>query len=481
MTSDGQSVERLREYLRNLKPEARAMLIVELERAQLRGDDMSGSDLVLAELRRAVRDEAQQVPRIGDAARLFFMPFEPFLINAPADHKRIGRIARVSLAPIWHWIGRDLMPAEAKAFSDDINRALLGGDKTKADQLVRALQDRVAVRMRETMTTISADEKAQRRLTIQVGSPRAADDVANILHVLEVRDELADLARRLPQNVRAFEREVIEQAKTHIDAALAAKAVEGNAARKADVTRYGVVLLMNRLAAPWQLIRLATRAADSDVAARVAETPYAVAVTIVLGEIEATVAELRSEFRAGRRITSMLRELRDGARGLRTEMDLSVDSAWSRQLAAIRSEVSSLLRPEIDATPGLVRRLLRPRPANEIKPGSTVDGIDVDEAEARVEFVAACRNCASELALSEVTLRAYSELTQYLETGSKALVDTLRHSGDADRPFRQSQVEAAIRLCRTLFGAEYADVLGKAADVAVHSATAAAERKSIRA
>ena len=69
MTSDGQSVERLREYLRNLKPEARAMLIAELERAQLRGDDMAGSELVLEELRRTIRIEAQRVPRIGDAAR----------------------------------------------------------------------------------------------------------------------------------------------------------------------------------------------------------------------------------------------------------------------------------------------------------------------------------------------------------------------------------------------------------------------------
>ena len=96
MTSDGQSVERLREYLRGLKPEARAMLIAVLERAQLRGDDMTGSELVLAELRRTIRAGAQQAPRIGDAARLFFKPFEPFLIDAPANHRRIGRIARAS-------------------------------------------------------------------------------------------------------------------------------------------------------------------------------------------------------------------------------------------------------------------------------------------------------------------------------------------------------------------------------------------------
>lgn len=479
MTSDGQSVERLREYLRNLKPEARAMLIAELERSQLRGNDMAGSDLVLAELRHTVRAEAQQVPRIGDAARLFFVPLEPFLVDAPADHKRIGRIARVSLEPIWSWIGRDLMPAETKALGDDINRALAAGDKTKADQLARALQDRAIMRMRDALATVGSEEKAQRRLAIQVGSPRATDDVATILHVLEIREVLADLARRLPNHVRAFEREVIEQTKAHFDAATSARALESNVARKADIVRYGLIVLMNRLAAPWQLIRLATRMAESDVAARVADTPYAVAVTIVLGEMEATVAELRTEFKAGRPVGSMLKELHDTARGLRTEMDLSVDSAWSRQLAAIRSDISNMLKPEVDATPGLVRRLLRPRPAKEIRPGSTLDGIDVDEAEARVEFVAACRNYAGELAFSEVTARAYSELTQYLDTGTKVLVDTLRHAGDADRPFRQSQVDAAVRFCRTLFGIEYAELMAKAADVAVQSA--AGERRPLRA
>ena len=70
MTSDGQSIERLREYLRALKPAARSLLLQELERNLLRGEENAGNDLVLAELRNAVRAEAQPVTRIGDAARM---------------------------------------------------------------------------------------------------------------------------------------------------------------------------------------------------------------------------------------------------------------------------------------------------------------------------------------------------------------------------------------------------------------------------
>jgi hypothetical protein len=477
MTSDGQSVERLRDYLRTLKPEARAMLVTELERGMLRGDEAAGNEFVLQELRRTIRAAGQAVPRIGDAARLFFAPLEPFLIDDGADHKRVGRLARVSLEPIWEWIGRDLMPAEAKALSDDINRALVADDGVKAELLTRALHERAIQRIKETIDAAGADEKMRRRLVVQVGTPRAFEDVDSLLRILVLRDVLGDLARRrLPKHLRTFEREQIDQVKALVEAAAAQKSPD-LAARKTDIFVCGLVLVMGRLALPWQLIRLATRAAESDDAARVAETPFANAVAIVLSEIECMVSELRVELKARRPVTSLLKGIHDAARGLRTEMDLSVDSPWSRQLAAIRTDISALLKAEIESTPGRVRRLLRPRPPNEIAPGALLDAIDVSDTEMLVEFVDACRSY--ELAVNEVTARTWLELQHYLETADKGLLDALRQAGAADRPFRQSQAEAAIRFCRTVFGADYAGLLAKAAEIAVQTGTV--ERKSVRA
>ncbi len=474
MTSDGQAIERLREYLRSLTPAARSMLVQELERSMARGEETAGNELILQELRRMLRADAEPAPRMGDADRLFFAPLEPFLVDARADHKRIGRIARVSLDPIWSWLARDLIPAEAKALGDDIARALVAGDRGKADQVVRALHDRAVVRMREMIAVTTNDDKARRRLGVHAGTPRAVEDLSAIIAILSLRDVLTDLARRLPGHIRVFDREQIDSIKTQIDAA-ASQIGADNGAKKADVYLYGLILVMNRLAAPWQLLRLGVRAADSDETVRIGETPYAMAVTLVLSETQCLVTELRAELKSGRPIVSMLKSIHDAARGMRSEIDLSVDSPWARQLAAMRADVSALLKAEIETTPGCVRRILRPRPAKEIAPGSLLDSFDVAEAENRVEFVCACRNFASELAVNEVTMRAHSELTLYLETGTKVLLDSLRHAGDADRPFRQSQVEAAIRLCRSVFGTEYAGLLAKAAEVAIQ--TAASERK----
>src|ERR1051326_2478604 len=101
MTSDRPAIERLREYLQDLSPAARAMLIAELEGAGRRGEKDAGTEVVLEKLRGFIRGESRPAPRIGNAARCFFMPVEPFLIDGPADHKRLGGLGGVSLDPIW--------------------------------------------------------------------------------------------------------------------------------------------------------------------------------------------------------------------------------------------------------------------------------------------------------------------------------------------------------------------------------------------
>ena len=81
-------------------------------------------------------------------------------------------------------------------------------------------------------------------------------------------------------------------------------------------------------------------------------------------------------------------------------------------------------------------------------------------------LAATCRNYASELAISEATRRVHSDLQNFFDTGTQVLLDRLRSSPPAERSFRQSQVDAAVRFCAKLFGTDFASTLAKAADVA---------------
>ncbi len=460
-----ETIERLRQYLRELSPPARSLLIGELERSLLRGDDVAGADLILQELRRVVRDQREGAPRIGSSARLFFKPLEPFLVDDLADHKHPGRIARSSLELLWAWIRRDLLPEDARILADEVNDALLADDEPKAEQITRAFQHRVVAAIEASFESAAADERAHRRLLAQIGTRRPGEDAMTLKCVLKGRDALASLAAHLPLRIGNLANGLLDECKVLIEA---------NSARDDDLFLYSLLVVMSRLTAPWQLIRFGVKAAASDTAARVAETHYAVAVTIVLAELERLVGELRKDLRSGRGVAvgALLKIIHDCARGLRTELDLPVDSSWGRALGALRAQIADLLRSEIESMPGRVRRLLRPRPSTEIRPNSALDPDEVAETEALVDFVGTCRYFASELAINEMTQRTFSELQQYLDSGMRALLDGLRHAGAADRSFRQSQVDAARRFCAKVFGQDYASLLGKAAEVA-----GAAERK----
>jgi hypothetical protein len=468
------TIERLRQFLRELSPKARSLLIGELERSLLRAGDVAGADLslhelLLQELRRVLRDQREGAPHISNSAQLFFKPLEPFLVDARDDHNHPGRIARASLEMLWTWIRRDLLAEDAKTLTNEVNEALLANNEAKAEQLIRKFQDRATIVIEMSLESAVSDENIRRRMLAQIGTQRPGEDATTLVCVLKNRDALATLAAHLPLRIGNLANGLLDECKLLI---------ENASAHDGDLFLYALLAVMNRLAAPWQLIRLGTKAAGSDTAARVAETPYGVAVTIVLADLERMVGELRDGLRNGQgvAVAALLKTIHDAARGLRRELDLPVDSTWGRALGAIRGQIADLLRAEIESMPGRVRRLLRPRPSTEIRPNSVLDFGEVAETEALVEFVGACRLFASELAIDEMTQRIFAELQQYLDNGMRPLLDGVRHAGSADRSFRQSQVDAAVRLCAKVFGQDYASLLGKAAEV-----PAAPERMALRA
>lgn len=451
--------ERLRRYLRDLKPEARALLVAELERASLSGEEPPGAAMILEALRNESRKAGLSFPRVGSPQRLFFVPVEPFLVDDIPERKHRGRISRACLGPMWDWISRDLMPDEAKAYVDQVNVLLATNDKKKAAEVARAFHDLAEQRMRDTVGAARTDEKLHGRLAAQVGTPHAIEDVREIAAILKVRDSLDEIAARLPRTIGNLADEQLE----NVGAVL-----ESPTARRSDVILYALLIVMARLNSPWQLTRLAVHAAKSDAASRVAATPFAVAIDVVLTDIDRMISNLRGAVKSGKgdEIAGLLKDIHDAARALRTEMDLPADSPWARQLAASRADVAKLLHAEIDNLPGQVRRMLRARPAREVSADAVLDALDVADVEAKLLLTAACRNYAGELAISEVTRRVTSDLQNYFDSGVQILLDRLRTSPPAERSYRQSQVDAAVKFCAKLFGADYAGVLAKAADVA---------------
>jgi len=456
------SIDRLKDYLGQLPPQAQALLMREFERAIERGEDTAVASLVLEQLRKVARGPGQGTsPRSRDAARLLFRALEPFLVegNLPA---RPGQIRRASLSPVFQWLARDGAPEQMREYETTLANDDGGGLEVAIRKLQLAAADAIF-----KITAPSGGDK-QRALT-RIGPPDVIEDLVPIGSVFHARDALDAFGSRVPGFIRVFGDSQIAS----VSAALNIPTLQ-----TPQLLPFALTMIMQRLTAPWQIIRIAIKMAASDDELRVAATPYGIAVTIALHDLFCLASGLRSDIRRGHfaNVAENLKSLHDGVRGLRTELDLRNDSTWGKQLASIRADISNTLQSEIESVPGRVRRILRQRPDKDIPAGARVDTAEVDEAALLIGFVAVCRTYASELAINEVTLRTYSDLQHYVEQTTESLVQSLRGGDSKARAYRQTQAQAAIRFCEALFGNEYASLMSRAVENALTG-----ERKSSRA
>jgi hypothetical protein len=449
------SIERLKVYLAQLPPQSLALLMREYERSIERGEDITVATFVLEELRKIVRAPGQDArARTEDPARHLFLALEPFLVEGIGS-VRPGQIRRASLLPVWQWLTRDGAPDEAREFQAVLANAVTSSEIERA---TRKFQIVAADKIVRIATPMPGGDTP--RALARIGPPHAVEDILSIGSVLKARDAIDAFGAKLPSYMRDFG-----------DAQCAAVngALNVPSLLTPQMLPFVLSLTMQRLSASWQIIRLAIKVAASDDEIRVAATSYGVAVTMVIHDLSRVAANLRADIRRGQfdHVSEHLKTLHDGVRGLRTELDIRNDSAWGRQLASIRVDISNSLQSEIDSVPGRVRRLLRQRADKDISASNKIDVADVEETAALIDFVAVCRTYASELAINEVTLRTYSDLQQYVEKSTESLVQALRNGSATVRAFRHQQVKAAIRFCEVLFGQDYASLMSRAAENAM--------------
>jgi hypothetical protein len=327
---------RLRAYLLTLTPQARLGLRHGLEPATT-GREASREQAALAELRR-LADDAD-----GAAVRLFFRPLAPFLID-DATRQHSGWVARSSLPALWAFVCHDLVHEEAAAFTQAATEALEAGAVLHADRLTNHFQDRVVAALRAAMAT-AEDDLGRRRLAMCIGTPRAAGELAALRWTLRGRDALAGLSARLPATIDDLLPQSIPVLTMLIE----------SAARPRELFVYALLMVFGRLAAPWQIVRLAAHAASSTSAARIAETPYGIVIDILLADIEHRIGALGAALADGdgAGAVALMRSIDAAIRGLRAEIIVPVGSTLGRRLSALDAEAAALaraaLRPQVAA------------------------------------------------------------------------------------------------------------------------------------
>ena len=168
------------------------------------------------------------------------------------------------------------------------------------------------------------------------------------------RDSLAKFDAALPGKISKFDDALVQKLTQLL-----------NELRKqhADAIPFAITLIARRLKAPWQLIRLATKAAPSKNAADIAATPYAIAVAMVLDRVDDNRAALRVALKNNRVLIAraLLTEIYDTEYALQVRIDQFEQSEWGARLRQLMDAIAALVEEEISRFPEDVGHVLGSR------------------------------------------------------------------------------------------------------------------------
>lgn len=348
------SVEAVRDYVRRLTPDARSRLLVELERLQLLGNGIKGTEALLAELRAEFRKGGRAHDRIKSPSRFFFQPLEPVLVDAAPEGAGSGRISRASLAPIWDWIGGTLLPVMTRDYENITRPLIVSNAIGEVEQMAAALQTKVFRILETSLATADGAERVRGELALYTASRTAIDDLARMLTVLRACHALARFQAGLPDRIASFAGAPLATTRHLLDALTATHA---------DAMPFALTMVIKRLRRPWQLIRLATGAARSRDVADIAATPYAAAVATVLDRLDDQRRELSTALKGGRVVIA--RDILAGVLGAEEALRLRIrrieTSDWGRRLEQVMAAVASDLNAEADKLPDGVHHVFDAR------------------------------------------------------------------------------------------------------------------------
>jgi len=348
------SVDRIREYLRGLTSQARASLLVEIERMLLYGESVPGADLMLAELRAEFRKGGQSSDRAGNPSRYFFKPIEALFVDRPPELVNAGQISRGSLSAIWEWINQILLPTMARDYCDQMKRAIVLNNAKDAKDISAAFQIKVVKYLEATLGSRRGIEEARSGLGKFITSRASFDDLKKVMAALQVRDALVAFNEALPAKIENLEGEVLASVRGLLDAF---------AAKQPEAIPFALTMAMKRLKTPWQVMRFANDTARGKDAGDIGTSRYAIGIVMVLDHLDDKRIALDQALRNNRIpiAKDILAEIYDIEDALKVRIERLDKPDCARRLDELMTAVDSHLRTELKTLPDKTRHVLESR------------------------------------------------------------------------------------------------------------------------
>ncbi|WP_298244290.1 hypothetical protein [uncultured Bradyrhizobium sp.] len=355
------AAEHLIQYLRQLAPQVRRRLLAELERLHLLGEDIPHSEPLIAALRAEFRNTGQNHYRVGNPSRYFFEPIEPVLMDGAPERANSGQIARGSLAPIWSLVTEQLLRSLAADYIASANDVISAGRQSEARQMARTFQKKALISLNGLLGSAEGAASVHDGLMAYTSSHATFDDLKKMLRYLDMQRELEDFGSALAPKIARLEGPGLDKV---------LGLLSGLKARRVDAVPFALTILAKRLETSWDLLSVATTPADDRAAARIATGSFAIAVSMVLDQIEEKHLLLQFALRNNRpvRAKEIVGEIYRIEEALRAQIELQ-GSDWARRLDGLMTAVQVAVDAEISSIPGDHRHLTHILESPRLRPG----------------------------------------------------------------------------------------------------------------
>jgi hypothetical protein len=351
--------EQLKQYLAQLSPQVRARLLGELERLLELGESIPRTEELIVSLRAEFPNGPE---RISEAERFFFQPLDPVLVDGAPERANSGQIARGSLLPIWNLLKTDLLTTMAREYVTDVSKVLV--NPKEAEKLAAGFQKKALGYLDGTMRSADGRDMVRAALRMYTSSPATFDDLAKVFTVFRATGALSKFAQGLPPKITKLQGAALTKVLDQLKALKAANA---------DAIPFALTIVARRLATPWQLLHLATKVVDSKAPAAIAATPYALAVSMVLDQIDERRLLLAVALRSNRVVVAkgILKEIYAIERALKTQIELG-DADWGSRLRNQMAAVAAALDAEVERSRTNVGNLTHVLASGGLRPAQSL-------------------------------------------------------------------------------------------------------------
>ncbi len=203
MTLSERKREQLIAFLGELPTVTAVKLFGAIEADRASGGDRLPHNDILDDLRKRLLERGAALPgRRHDARRLFFTPFEDFLVGERRGRKRAGIIPRTSLAPIWRLMMRETALSEAAFAAASLDDAINAGRET--GDLERALFIAAEAGLGRVLDAAMVESGARAHLSEMLGGEAAFADLQELRRLLAGVDFFKQLHRTLDAGATGF-------------------------------------------------------------------------------------------------------------------------------------------------------------------------------------------------------------------------------------------------------------------------------------